>query len=115
MYQDPTSEWLADNGKVPFRLARYNTPPRTARMKQVLKKLGLTPDDYCHWSNEPLRGFAKQNEGWSQRAWEVLILENLDGIRGVYHVIPSPPSKPIKPISLLETCKKSRVKNKVMS
>ena len=81
MYQDPTSEWLADNGKVPFRLARYNTPPRTARMKQVLKKLGLTPEAYSDYYDEPLSAFLRQNPEWTQRAWEVELLENLRGLR----------------------------------
>jgi len=51
-------------------------------MKRFLKKLGIPMGSYMPWSgNQPLKAFAKENPTWTQRAWEVLILESLETIR----------------------------------
>ena len=79
---DSPAQDLPSTQKPPFRLARYNTPPRTGRMRRVLKKLDITVHQYGIISGgQPLNKFAGQNPGWSQRAWEVLVLENVDALR----------------------------------
>lgn len=65
-----------------FRLANRGREPNTARMKRFLKKLGISMGSYMLWSgNQPLNHFAQMNPSWTQRAWEVLILENPETIR----------------------------------
>ena len=62
-----------------FPLAKRGWKPNTGRMERFLKKLGITGAQYRIWSGgQPLNEFAKANPGWTQKAWEVLILENLD-------------------------------------
>jgi hypothetical protein len=52
-------------------------------MKRFLKKLGVTGAAYAQWSGcQPLNQFGKDNPTWTQRAWEVLVLENLDTLGG---------------------------------
>lgn len=61
------------------RLARSGTRPNTARMRRFLKAYGVSVQPYMTWSGgQPLNAFAEANPGWTQRAWEVLLLENLD-------------------------------------
>jgi hypothetical protein len=48
-------------------------------MERFLKKLGITMGSYMRWSGQqPLNAFAKDNPTWTGRAWEILILENLE-------------------------------------
>jgi len=79
----PTEDVSAEF-KIPnLRLARHGTPPRTDRMKRFLKKLGISSGKYLRWSgSQPLNKFRRENPGWTQRAWEVLILENRDITQG---------------------------------
>lgn len=66
----------------PLRLWRRRTPLRPARMERFLRKLGITAKRYMEWTGgQPLRSFQEANPTWTQRAWEVLILENLVALR----------------------------------
>lgn len=78
----PTERLAAGIAQPAFRLANRGRKPNTARMKRFLKKLGVPMGSYMPWSgNQALNAFAKENPTWSQRSWEVLLLENLDSIR----------------------------------
>lgn len=62
--------------KYPFRLSYYGKPCRTARMKQVLAKLGVSVKQYYDLvGDQPINHFQRENPEWSGRAWEVLMLE----------------------------------------
>jgi hypothetical protein len=52
-------------------------------MKRFLKAFGVTIRAYGRWTGgQPLNAFGKANPGWSQRAWEILVIENLETLRG---------------------------------
>ena len=66
---------------LPFRLTPAGTPPNTCRMEQFLKLLGITGVAYRQWAgSQPLSVFAAENPAFTQRAWEILILENTDNL-----------------------------------
>ena len=66
-----------------LRLSNRGTRPRTDKMRRFLKALGVTVRAYGTWTGgQPLNAFAKANRDWTQRAWEVLVLENLETLRG---------------------------------
>ena len=74
-----TEKLSSPTPRPPFPLARFGKPPNTGRMERFLKKLAISNAAYSHWSgHQPLNQFAKDNPTWTQRAWEVLILENLE-------------------------------------
>ena len=77
------TEAVADEFRKPgLRLARHGMRPRTGRMERFLKKLGITHRQYNVWSgDQALNAFARANPDWTQRAWEVLMLENVDTIK----------------------------------
>ena len=59
------------------RLANRGTKPRTGRMERFLKSQGVSVAQYQSWTGgQPLNAFAKANPSWTQRTWEVLVLEN---------------------------------------
>lgn len=75
----PTQHLAAHIFHPPFNLARHNSRPNTGRMERFLKKCGISVAAYARWSGrQPLKDFAKENPTWSQRSWEVLIIENLE-------------------------------------
>jgi hypothetical protein len=48
-------------------------------MERFLKKCGITHGAYREWSgSQPLNHFGRDNPTWSQRAWEIVVLENLE-------------------------------------
>jgi hypothetical protein len=50
-------------------------------MKRFLRALGVSVQTYMAWTGgQPLNAFAKANPGWSQAAWEILVLENFNGL-----------------------------------
>jgi hypothetical protein len=47
-------------------------------MRRFPKAYGVSGRRYMDWTGgQPLNAFAEANPGWTQRAWEVLLLENL--------------------------------------
>lgn len=68
----------------PFRPTFYNRKPSTGRMERVLKKMNISGAQYKAWTGgQPLNRFGADNPGWTQRAWEVLIVENAEHIRSI--------------------------------
>lgn len=66
----------------PFRPAMRATKLNTRRMKHVLRKLGITGQEYKEWSGgQSFRAFIEANPRWTMRAFEVLIIENAEEIR----------------------------------
>ena len=61
----------------PFRLANRGTRISTGRMRQFLRKCGITVAAYSDQFGDTLCQFAKDNPTWTQRAWEILVLENM--------------------------------------
>lgn len=63
------------------RLSNRGSRPRTDKMRRLLRTLGVTSAAYRTWTgDQPLNAFVKANPEWTQRAWEVLILENLEAL-----------------------------------
>jgi hypothetical protein len=61
-----------------LRLTRHGTRLSPARMERFLRRLGIPVSRYVAMAGGlSLRDFAKANPTWSQRAWEVMVLENL--------------------------------------
>jgi len=66
-----------------LRLAPHGTRPSPARMERFLRRLGIPINRYAAMvGGQSLRDFAKANPTWSQRAWEVMVLENLAALQG---------------------------------
>jgi len=66
-----------------LRLANHDVKMSPARMERFLRRQGINSKQYMEWTgNQPLRSFARENPLWTQRAWEVLVLENIDIIKG---------------------------------
>ena len=64
------------------RLTNRGRRPNTARMKRFLKTLGVSVTRYMEWTGgQPLNAFAKENPTWTGRAWEILVLENLEWLQ----------------------------------
>jgi len=64
------------------RLSRRGARPQTARMKRFLKSLGVAGAAYMAWTGgQPFNAFAAANPDWTQRAWEILVAENLETLR----------------------------------
>lgn len=62
-----------------LHLARRGGHPRTGRMERFLKRLGIPVSQYLIWTGgQALNAFGSANPTWSQRSWEILVLENLD-------------------------------------
>lgn len=75
--QSIATEDLPTDMKAPFRLAIRGSMLNTARQKRTLKHLGLSVADYQAWAGiKTFNDFAKLNPQWSQRSWEVLMVEN---------------------------------------
>jgi len=78
----PVENLPADVPQPPFHLANRGSRPNTARMRRFLKRLGIAASCYADMTGgQPLNAFAKANPTWTQRAWEVLALENLDALQ----------------------------------
>ena len=76
-------EDLPGNMKAPIVLARYGYPLNTTRMRRVLHKLGVSNEEFIEWSGWTLTQWIAANKGWSERAFEVLLVENLDHVKAV--------------------------------
>jgi hypothetical protein len=51
-------------------------------MVRFLKALGVSVRAYSIWTGgQPLNAFSTANPTWTQRAWEILVLENLKTLR----------------------------------
>lgn len=67
---------------VKLRLSRRGTRPKTGSMERFLRRLGVSGTAYRRWTGgQSLKDFHSANPAWTQRAWEVLILENLSTLR----------------------------------
>ena len=59
-----------------IRLPQRGTPLTTARMKQMARLVGWTPEDYRQWSGfRTFAAFIEANPTWSARAFAGLLLE----------------------------------------
>ena len=76
-------EDLPGNMKAPIVLARYGYPMTTGRMRRVLHKLGISNEQFIEWSGWTLTQWIAANKGWSERAFEVLLVENLAHVKTV--------------------------------
>ena len=64
------------------RLSRYHRKPTPGRMERFLRRLGVSGRAYQRWVGCQTYGeFIKANPSWTQRAFEVLVLENLALLR----------------------------------
>lgn len=76
------SEDLPHGYESPIRLWRRGTKPKTGRMERFLRALGISGRAYTAWAGgQSLKAFGASNPTWTQRAWEVLIVENLEMLR----------------------------------
>lgn len=68
-----------------IRLSPRTTRFSTARMKQFLRRLGISGIAYRRWSGGQSFGdFIAANPGWSLRAWQVLMVENSEVIKALH-------------------------------
>jgi hypothetical protein len=53
-------------------------------MERFLRRLGISGKAYRRWTgNQTLKEFIAENPTWSLRAWQVLVIENLETLRGL--------------------------------
>mgnify|MGYP001592526642 CR=1 FL=1 len=72
-------EELAAGLESPIRLAQRNARMRTAAMERFLRRLGVSGVAYRRWTGGQSFGeFITANPMWSLRAWQCLIIENLE-------------------------------------
>lgn len=62
----------------PIRLTRHGTKPSGARMERFLRANGITGTRFKEWAGCGVRDWMKLNPTWTQRAFEVLVMENLE-------------------------------------
>ena len=78
----PPAEDLPVGIVSPVRLCRRNAAIRPLAMKRILRQLGVSVTAYLRWTGEQsFADFIRMNPTWSLRAWQVLIIENLEGLR----------------------------------
>lgn len=66
----------------PIRLCRRNAAITPARMRAILRQLGITTSQYYRWTGRQTPAeFIAMNPGWSLRAWQILLIENLEYLR----------------------------------
>ena len=76
-------EHLPSTIKSPIRLARYGTPVTEAKIARFLHRLGVSTAVFKGWTGFTRKAWMEANPGWSERALEVLIVENLEDIQRV--------------------------------
>lgn len=68
-------------------LHRSNTKPTVKRIRDFLKRNGMTEKGYRNWWDGLERSmgildFFKRNPTWNLRQWEELLIENVEDITG---------------------------------
>ena len=77
----PVEELPADVDS-PIRLCRKDMRITVSRMNAILRRLGITTKQYYTWTgNQTPAAFIECNATWSLRAWEVLVIENLEMLK----------------------------------
>ncbi|MBI3334311.1 hypothetical protein HYZ97_02395 [Candidatus Pacearchaeota archaeon] len=76
------AEELPKDIKPPIRLCRINAKMTPSAMRQILRSLDITVPTYLKRVNlKSLDQDIELNPTWSLRAWEILIIENLEWFR----------------------------------
>ncbi len=61
------------------RLAPWGVAPTPGKMMVFLRRCGATTEDYLDWAGEEkLSEFKRANPLWPLRAWQGIVLENID-------------------------------------
>ena len=77
------SEELPSDVKSPIRLCRKNATITPARMRKILRDLHVALERYYVWTgHQTPTEFIAMNPTWSLRAWQVLVIENLNYLQG---------------------------------
>ena len=64
---------------------RMSTKPCTLpRMRRHIKLLGLTGEQHALWTGFDLKAYLKENPGWLEVDWVMLVKENLEVIRKLW-------------------------------
>jgi hypothetical protein len=78
------SERLPAGLKRPFRLASRSTKITPGHMERFLRRLGISGKAYRRWTGGQSFGeFIEENPTWSLRAWQTLVVENLETFQAI--------------------------------
>ncbi len=65
-----------------FRFSGDEKPLEIRRMRRFLRLFSITPQQFKDWVGWDLIDFIKHNPIWTLRAWEILVIENMEIIKG---------------------------------